>query len=649
MRGLITVAMLGVLAACGESAPSLPVAKALAAEGANHSGASWSPDGKRIAWWQPVADSGTGFQLWIANADFSSPATLPVIGVNSPVTWSPDGTRLAATSTQFGAPDVVVVPLLGGPVRRMTSGGGVHFHGNWNKDGDRLEVTETAEGGTFRTSVVSLSTGKTSLLVPSEKLPFIGAWSPDGSHVAYFQIKGPKTTLWVADSAGGHPRQLSTEGFETFGASPWSPDGKELLYESRRTGTSDLWVAPIDGGKPRQLTRDVRNDYNGAWSSDGKWVAFTSDRGRQVDVWVVPSAGGLERRVTDAAAEENEPPRFRPGTQELTFVSQTRKSGVWAVDVADGKERRLTPDSLRTGFFSVSPDGKQFDFVIERGGSIQDLAVMPIVGGAFRTLLAGGGTVFTPYWSPDGSKIAFASDRAGNIDIFVLDASGGAPRQVEKWPGYEQDATWSGDGTWLYFMSDREAKLADVWKVPAAGGEPARVTHDGSVNGIESRRGVPDLFISSIGQRKGEFRTSRLAADGSLQVIWEKTNSFPQAISPRGDSLVVMVDQPNGKTQAMMFPTHGGQGRILLPSSERPGNWSDDGKSMIYSYRLGGTDHLGVLTLADGSKRRLTTSPDNDAGAEWTPDGKTIVFRRVKNVSRIFTSDLTKLLAGAKH
>ena len=54
---------------------------------------------------------------------------------------------------------------------------------------------------------------------------------------------------------------------------------------------------------------------------------------------------------------------------------------------------------------------------------------------------------------------------------------------------------------------------------------------------------------------------------------------------------------------------------------------------------------LGIVTIADGTTRRLTTTRENENGAEFTPDGKTVVFWRGQTVQRIFTADLSKLLA----
>ena len=85
--------------------------------------------------------------------------------------------------------------------------------------------------------------------------------------------------------------------------------------------------------------------------------------------------------------------------------------------VASRAERRLTPDSIRTVGFNGSPDGKQIAYTIERGGGVQDLAVMPVAGGASRILVSGGGTVVTPWWSPSGKQIVYLSDRGRSQDV----------------------------------------------------------------------------------------------------------------------------------------------------------------------------------------------------------------------------------------
>ena len=650
---VLFVIALAIPAACDKGVPTVPTATALSPEGSQHTHLSWSPDGKRIAWWAPGPDTLPGSQLWVANADFTSPATLPVVGFPVPVAWSRDGKQVVASRGALG--QVVVVPaepLAGTVAQRVTPGTAIQNHVMLHPDGDRILYIEFAEGGAYTMSVASRATGKRTPLVPTEKHPYIGIWSPDASHIAYAVQDGSKSTIWVADSGGLNPRQLTTEGFETPGyplnASVWSPDGKEILYESRRTGTADLWIIPIDGSKARQLTRDVRNDYNGEWSGDGKWIAFQSDRGRQKDVWVVSSAGGTEYRITDDAAEQNEMPRWRPGTHELTFTSTTYRSGLWALALDGGRERQLTPDSIRVGEKTVSPDGMQVAFVIERGGGIQDVAVMPVAGGAWRTVVAGSGSASELRWSPDASRIAFSSDRGGTSDIWVVSAAGGAPRQVESWPGFEHAPTWSEDGAQLYFASDRDSKFGDVWKAPAGGGEPVRVTHANNVNYIWSRAGVPGVFLLTVSQHAGDLNIAMVTPDGSIRTIWDQSNALPGPISPKGDSLIISVLSPTGKLQATVLAVGGGTGQPILSPLDAPQFWSKDGAFVLYTFSINGRPEIGLLNRADSKTRRLTTSPEDERSPELTADGKTVVFRRENNLTRIYTTDLTSLLAGAK-
>ncbi len=653
MRMFVFAAMFVVLGACGGgdggNDGAMPELTALSPEGVRILGPSYSPDGKRIAYWTPASPA---WQLWVANADMTSPQKLPIKGTTNPALWSPDGTRLAVTSAEFGPSHAVVVPVAGGEVKRVTTGSGVDTETGWFADGERLAyVMSTGGGGGFTSFASSPATGATQSLVPGEQRPYFGTPSPDGSRIGFNVIEGSRTTIWVADSSGTNPRQLTKEGFESQRSyrMSWSPDGRGILYESVRTGTSDLWVVPVDSGSPRQLTRDVRNDYSGVWSPDSRWVAFLSDRGRQTDIWIVPATGGEEKRVTDTPDAESNPV-WRPGANELTFVITSEKSGIWAMDMATGSERRLTPDSIRTAGFYGSPDGTQIDYVIERGGGVQDLAVMPVVGGASRILVSGGGTVLTPQWSPDGKQIVYLSDRGGSQDVWIVDVADGPPRQLTSWPGFESAVAWSGDGTKVYFQSDHNTKLGDLWAVASGGGEPTRITRNGTLGSdfLSTRAGVADFFAGTINPNGGQLTISRVRPDGRMTTVWDRSNAFMRAISPSGDSIAAVVEQPNGKLQMMILPAAGGNGRQILTVNDRGTFWSNDGKSIVYTTSINGAGDIGIFSVADGTTRRLTTTPESEAGAELTPDGKTMLTNRTATIQRLFSANLSKLIGRRK-
>ncbi|MDA1080793.1 MAG: hypothetical protein O2973_03795 [Gemmatimonadetes bacterium] len=222
----------------------------------------------------------------------------------------------------------------------------------------------------------------------------------------------------------------------------------------------------------------------------------------------------------------------------------------------------------------------------------------------------------------------------------MVDAVGGAPRQLTNWSGYEQSTAWSPDGSAVYFYSDHDTKLGDIWKMDVSGGEPTRVTNNGTVNELAGRAGVADLFALVLNPAGGQFGISRVRPDGRMNVVWDRTNAVVASISPTGDSIAAIVEQSNGKLHSMILPAAGGAGRMILGPDEGPtsigGAWSSDDKFLLYATTVNNVADLGMLTIADGTTRRLTTTPESEDGAEFTPDGKTVVFRRSATVQRLY-------------
>jgi eukaryotic-like serine/threonine-protein kinase len=88
----------------------------------------------------------------------------------------------------------------------------------------------------------------------------------------------------------------------------------------------------------------------------------------------------------------------------------------------------------------------------------------------------GGASVFGPEWSPDSQSISFCADPGADQDVYVIGASGGAPRRVTTDPAQDSWPYWSRDGKWLYFKSER--KGSEIWKIPSKGGREIQVTRD---------------------------------------------------------------------------------------------------------------------------------------------------------------------------
>lgn len=637
------LATLGLLTACGGPSNGTPKAIMLSPEGANQQAVAFSPDGKRVAFWDASSASAAMLNVAATN-DVRDARTLDsaTTAAGTPI-WSPDGSTLA----YFAGPnlDIWVVPTAGGTPRRLTTSKGIEEPIQWHPLGDRLAFVATGKGGAAAAGQIDVASGNTNPIVAETRLtlPF---WSPDGTKIAYMLVDGSQRTLWVADSAGRNATQLTAEGFERFlfeGTDPWSPDGSEIVYESDRTGFGDIWTVSVTTDSMHQLTRDVRADYAPSWSPDGKWVVFLSDRGHQTDIWIVPAAGGTPLRVTDDASVEANV-QWVPGTNAIGFTTGSVQQGMWETSLADTTERRVTPDSIQMGLADLSPDGKTLVFVNIHSGNVRDLDIMSVSGGPPRVLVANGAANMAPEWSPDGSKIVYLSTKTGNQDVWVVDTAGGAPTDLTPWPTNEREPTWARDGSSVYVMSNRENKqFYDLWQVGASGGTPRRLTNTDGLQGVMVSRATGDVFVRSIGGSEGQVVLDRVLPDGKLVTLWDKSNVLSGDdrgfIMPSGDSIAFFVAAADGGFQQMLMSTHGGNARPLLPENNQFVSWAPDGTHGIAGSPQGS---LYLFSRTDSTAHQLVKKGDNVAFV--SPDGKTVLYQRSTTISRIATVDASGLM-----
>ena len=124
---------------------------------------------------------------------------------------------------------------------------------------------------------------------------------------------------------------------------------------------------------------------------------------------------------------------------------------------------------------SLSPDHREIAFV--SGG---DIWTVPFAGGDARLLVSNPATESRPLWSPDGTRLAFISNRTGNGDVYVLTFATGDLKRVTFDDVNDQLDAWSRDGNWLYFSSTSRdiSGMSDVWRVHPDGGTPMQVAAD---------------------------------------------------------------------------------------------------------------------------------------------------------------------------
>lgn len=277
----------------------------------------------------------------------------------------------------------------------------------------------------------------------------------------------------------------------------------------------------------------------------------------------------------------------------------------------------------------VSPAGGQAVLAVEwadpeEDAFTSDLYLVPLEA-AGRAGVPGGGTAAEPRpltrhpahdgrprWSPDGRRLAFLSDRAGEDQIHAMDLSGGEPVQVTRAPEGIQEYDWSPDGAWIVY-STLEPKQR------APGGN---ATERGEPGGVRS---------SSAGEPIVVTRT-QIKRDGEGYLDERRTHLW--VVSSRGG-------EPRRLT--------GGSPEQARFDDGSP-RWSPDGKWIAFvSNRTVDPDanhntDLWVIPPAGGEIRRVTTNPGSDEAPSWAPDGRRLAWVANLHANNYFT--LENLMVG---
>jgi dipeptidyl aminopeptidase/acylaminoacyl peptidase len=240
-----------------------------------------------------------------------------------------------------------------------------------------------------------------------------------------------------------------------------SPDGSTVAFvvwtidRDANDYRSAVWLAEVDGSAPpRQVTAGEKLDADPRWSPDGRFLSFTSDRGEdrngeksKKQLYVLPaSVPGEPRRLTDL--DENvEQPAWSPDGTRIAFSARVRDPAQQERD-----ERKRPPRRIRRLQFKLDDQGWTVDrphhlFVVAADGSE-----------APRQLTSGDYEDTRPAWSPDGTRIAFASarhedwDLTSISDVYVVDASGGEAERLTGMDGESSSPSWSPDGSRIAYL-----------------------------------------------------------------------------------------------------------------------------------------------------------------------------------------------------
>jgi Tol biopolymer transport system component len=521
--------------------------------------------------------------------------------------WLPSGEEFLFSRERAGVRNIFRKNIISGEERRLTKGDCDEIQPTSSPDGRTVLFVRARQarvklepGDVFGMFVdgdiwgLELASGKETKLIENAFNP---DYSPDGKRIAFdASWVGPRR-IWVVDSQGHNPQQLTSDSSEavTHVRPRWSPDGTKVVFQNIERTKFDVRIFDLTTGRYVWVTNDAVQDFNPVWSPMGEYIYFSSYRGGGINIWCV--------RV----GVDGTPTRL---------------------------PRQLTIGAGQDVEIAVSRDGKRLAFsILRQNADIWRLPVSPETGkptGAPQEVITTTREDSRGAWSPDSKLIAFNSDRTGEMNIWLYSIADRVSRQLTKGPGGDYQANWSPDEKRIAFFSSR-AGTADIWSVEVATGDlqPVRTTTSIDVNPFYSPDGKLIAFNSDEGGRpevwlmNADGTDARQLTDVGVMGHFLRWNNT-------GDGIIFRCPG-HGNAQTLEASIDGGEPKIF--SEVAGGSHMSLSPDFLRVMDVIGHKTLWVSPVESGEPERVFEFDDPDVRIDypvWSPDGKWVLFDRFR-------------------
>ncbi len=364
-------------------------------------------------------------------------------GIEGYPSLSPDGKNIIFTSDIGGNRDIHLQRVGGKNASNLTAGSKENdTMAAFSADGKFIAFrSERSPNGIY----VMEQTGENVRRVSD--IGFHPSWSPDGKKIVVSDKAAaihtvhtvPNSSLFVIDVATGARQKIETNGDAIL--PNWSPNGHRIAFWFVTEGKLPaIATIPAAGGTPVIVAENDAADWNPVWSPDGKFLYFGSDRNGNMNFWRIR----IDEKTGISEGEPESVPTPSKYCRHLTFsrdgkilgyVRYESQSNLQTLDFdpktlkASSEPTWVTRGDREISHPNLSADGEKYVLRIPTRTQ-EDIGIIGRDGSSQRMLTNDKFRDRLPRWSPDGSKIAFQTDRTGKYQIWMIDPDGSNAKQI---------------------------------------------------------------------------------------------------------------------------------------------------------------------------------------------------------------------------
>jgi len=384
------------------------------------------------------------------------------------------------------------------------------------------------------------------------------AWSPDGTQIAFYRQAGADSGIYLVPALGGPERKLRSTQDLMESSISWSPDGKWIAFADatpdgdhtriyllsmetlsasqipinpmclaegnpefshkgeylaywcyRNDNAAAIYSLSLPDGKPKMIAPFGAFPSGLAWSADDAKLIYSRKRGTfSEELSEVTLANGAVKPLGLAGMW----PAVSSKGDKLVYATLSARIHLWRRDMvhAEAPAIELIPSSRSQYDAQYSPDGKRIAFASQRSG-IQGVWISDEDGSNLVQISDPHYVSGSPQWSPDGNKIVFDSFPGDRWEIYIADIAELKSRKLVTNISSNIRPNWSRDGKWIYFVSGEPGREG-VYRCPVSGGNATAIYK--GIHGFNPQESFDGTTVYFASGDQGEANLKKVTVSG---------------------------------------------------------------------------------------------------------------------------------------